>query len=779
MTNPFKSLLIFLLSLMAFTVLAQEFEWEKPLFNLQNNLFSQKIYIHFDKSVYDAGDDLWFKAYIINPKTHLPDIQESALNVELIGTDGRIKRAEILRVENGFAFGDLKFGDSIPTGNYLFRAYTESMRGLGEQVYYVKDFFIENPVEPNYISRRQIRENRKFNRELEALQNKYIFEYFFENGHGVSGLLSRVAYLASNGVGKGIPVNGKLFNNKGDLLQSFASNSQGRGAFNFNPEENLEYTLEITFPDLSVQSVQLGNIVREGILFRIDSDEYHLFIAGGLRFKGETPDHLRNLRFTIHNRSKVHFFWQVQDFPEHYSLRIPLVDLPEGISIVSVFDGNNNLIWERNIYNPRNNYPEPLIHFEPINDQTRLLEIFNPLPGTDSLSFSISVIEYDLENYASKPGIYKDITLASEMISTQYGSKKNFSADPDDINLLMMTGTPFWHENPLFQLENQNYLKPDASTGLYINGVVLPVESSRAIGRKQFDISMKLLDDNRVINTNTNENGYFKIGGFERDGEFSAQLTIQGIDGALPGAIELFPHRSEIVDYQMNPNTGFRTDEKGAMWKRGKMPKTGKTDRVIKLPDPIETGRKGSPDQVIHLRIHDERYNDLEDVLIRSATGVRVEGNRITIRGASSILLSSQPLLMIDDQEVNSGFFLRLSPIHISHIEIYKGASSSAFGLRGANGAILAYSRRHINHAPNVIEYVFNGYQVPRVFETHKKNKGHIRTLYWHPYIKFDEDDVFKLELPEPSKGSIMLLTLNGLDEKGNFVEFQRVLNDY
>ncbi|HEY4789331.1 MAG TPA: hypothetical protein VIH57_24945, partial [Bacteroidales bacterium] len=29
-------------------------------------LFFEKVYLHFDRQVYSSGDDIWFKAYLVN-----------------------------------------------------------------------------------------------------------------------------------------------------------------------------------------------------------------------------------------------------------------------------------------------------------------------------------------------------------------------------------------------------------------------------------------------------------------------------------------------------------------------------------------------------------------------------------------------------------------------------------------------------------------------------------------------------------------------------------------
>ncbi|MEO7834838.1 MAG: hypothetical protein ABIR50_05925, partial [Ginsengibacter sp.] len=48
----------------------------------------EKMYLHYDKSSYAAGETIWFKAYLM--KTVLPDDQSKTLYVDWINENGEI-----------------------------------------------------------------------------------------------------------------------------------------------------------------------------------------------------------------------------------------------------------------------------------------------------------------------------------------------------------------------------------------------------------------------------------------------------------------------------------------------------------------------------------------------------------------------------------------------------------------------------------------------------------------------------------------------------------------
>ncbi len=92
----------------------------------------------------------------------------------------------------------------------------------------------------------------------------------------------------------------------------------------------------------------------------------------------------------------------------------------------------------------------------------------------------------------------------------------------------------------------------------------------------------------------------------------------------------------------------------------------------------------------------------VEDMFAGRFPGVEVSrvpsgGITIRIRGASTILGSSEPLYIIDGTRVQSGpgGLLFLDPGDISRIEVLKDIGSTAmYGSEGANGVIIITTKR-------------------------------------------------------------------------------------
>ncbi|WP_280743728.1 MULTISPECIES: TonB-dependent receptor [unclassified Parabacteroides] len=107
-----------------------------------------------------------------------------------------------------------------------------------------------------------------------------------------------------------------------------------------------------------------------------------------------------------------------------------------------------------------------------------------------------------------------------------------------------------------------------------------------------------------------------------------------------------------------------------------------------------------------------QNFNPL-DALRGKAAGVNIfsnssqpgaYGNRVVIRGASTILASNEPLYIVDGVAMTD--FHMVNPNDIESIEVLKDASSAAiYGARGANGVILVTTKRGNKGQGAVVSY--------------------------------------------------------------------------
>ena len=106
----------------------------------------EKVHLHLDKPYYAAGDDIWFKAYVITGPMHRLQPDSGILNVELIDTQDSIKQSLKLQLKNGLAYGDFALPDTLHEGSYRIRAYTQYMMNAGAGYFFDKGITITNVI---------------------------------------------------------------------------------------------------------------------------------------------------------------------------------------------------------------------------------------------------------------------------------------------------------------------------------------------------------------------------------------------------------------------------------------------------------------------------------------------------------------------------------------------------------------------------------------------------------------------------------------------------------
>ena len=191
----------------------------------------EKVYLHTDRTYYFAGDDIWFKAYLIDALDRLPTDHSSNLHVELISPSSKIISSRVIRLDSGLGHGDFKLATGLASGRYKIRAYTNYMRNFSDQLFFNKEIFIVNSSQ----------EKDEESDQVKYLENKTELSFFPEGGSLIDNVSSIVAFKAVNSLGKGCDVAGKVYSSAGDLITTFRSTHLGMGSFFLRPLPGLNY----------------------------------------------------------------------------------------------------------------------------------------------------------------------------------------------------------------------------------------------------------------------------------------------------------------------------------------------------------------------------------------------------------------------------------------------------------------------------------------------------------------------------------------------------------
>ena len=95
-------------SLQAQTYSPQQIKLAERFDSLANNAPQESAYIQTSKDIYETGEDLWFKVYLLNSSTLRPSELSKTLYLQLVKEDTKkIVWQEKYEIEKGFSNGSI------------------------------------------------------------------------------------------------------------------------------------------------------------------------------------------------------------------------------------------------------------------------------------------------------------------------------------------------------------------------------------------------------------------------------------------------------------------------------------------------------------------------------------------------------------------------------------------------------------------------------------------------------------------------------------------------
>jgi hypothetical protein len=106
----------------------------------------EEIYVHTDRQEYVAGEDLWFSIYLIDRQTAKPSGSDKIAYFEILNPENRPVVQKRISIEQGFGPGQIVLPDTISSGTYTLRAYTNWMKNFLPENCFSKRLVIHNAL---------------------------------------------------------------------------------------------------------------------------------------------------------------------------------------------------------------------------------------------------------------------------------------------------------------------------------------------------------------------------------------------------------------------------------------------------------------------------------------------------------------------------------------------------------------------------------------------------------------------------------------------------------
>ena len=687
----------------------------------------EKVYIHFDRPYYSSGETIWFKAYLVAGPLHEASPLSHVIHVELINQSKKIILRSKLYSDQGSVGSHLSLPDSLVTGNYIVRAYTQWMKNFSEE------YFFHQPIKVF---------NTKTTTNFSQTQNKISVQFFPEGGELVYELRSKIAFKAIGQDGLGQKIKGELVDNSGNKISSFESNSLGMGSCFIIPERGKTYKAIL---EKNSMEISLPTPLESGVVMAVTNNPINKEVV--IRIQTDRPNANKPKYLLAQTRGLICYASQINFSNPISFVKIPKSHFPTGISQITLLDEIGNPIAERLIFIDDNKALKIEIQadkkiYKPREKITFSIDVKDADGNPTSSDLSLSVIDDQqvlLDENRESIVSYLSLTsdLKGHIESPGYYFNPSNSNRTGDLDLLLLTQgwRRFTPQIP--------FLKPsfEVERGIVIKGKLVDKFNDKPIS------------DGKVTYISTFPIADIKVSATGREGEFSippiiyfdsAQAILQGetkkgnkwvkfiVDSLSNSPVVLFPisnFHGSLSDYekefirktQEKKLIDLAFDEKAIVLNEVEI--IGKKQEEVYQPNKIY-GSGSTSVQVAGVTSLENLLHPLQ-LLQGRVAGVRVVGGglnwTVSIRGIGSINAGTSPLILVNNIPVEIGYLSQLSVRDIESFDVWKGPETAVFGSRGANGVIAYYTkagRFGFEPRQGIVQIKQTGFQAPRQFYT-------------------------------------------------------------
>jgi hypothetical protein len=797
---------------------AQTEDQSIPIDNYKKNNIEipfEKVYLHLDRFYYSAGEDVWIKAYLVDAVTNKLSYNSTNLNIEFISSGSKIIKRLLLRIDNGVGAGDFHLGDSIPSGNYLIRAYTNWMQNFGDVFFFEKEIVVENQKEVKSLNQSDYEES---NANVDV-------QFFPESGPLIENVYTLLGFKAVNSSGYGCSVTGWVFSSLGDTIASFASTHLGMGSFLFLPKKGVKYFASGYAGNGNPFRVELPNASETGYSIKV-SDINKDYFRVTIKTNQETLDKfpLKDMLIVGSSHNSLCITAKVKVKAINNPIILPKMEFPEGIALITLIDSTGKTYCERmNYVYSKQNYSISIIPdhkvYAPRQKVTLQIAVKDTSNNPVSANLSVSVVDGNqIAGFEKKSDVSSYLLLESELKGYveqpfYYFDTTNNGRYQALDNLLLTQG---WR-NFVWNNLSDKAIKYDyaAEEGITVSGRLRRTLANKPIAGAKIGMALLGNDKPSYKFTQTDSDGKYYFDGLNFTGHqnimvYSADKNNNGSGLILLDSIYRDPapvkyghaNKSEAeansifnkIDVppliQVSNYDEISNYRKEAELKYNILKKFHITDTIGLNEVEIKGRRQESEDG--HRRLYGlpdysltvtDKMSDSPDVfqtLQGRVPGLYIAGDRVlgyyfVFRGQKGM-----PLFLIDDKEVDYETIMNVPVNAIDKIEVIKDSGELAlYGFRGSFGVISVLTKRGINGSfPPGLNYIIRrvyGYYQARTFYTPRYDvkkleyeKPDLRTtIHWEPIVVTDEDGNATISFYNADSQTIVKVDAEGIAEPG------------
>jgi hypothetical protein len=730
----------------------------------------EKIYLQTDKSFYISGEILWFKSYVVDASRNKLFSMSKVAYVEIINRDSKpVVQGKIL-IQKGIGSGSFFIPLSLPTGSYKIRAYTNWMKNFSADYYFEKNITIVNTMK----------------RSQDTLSQKAVtfdIQFFPEGGNLVDGTASIVGFKAVDESGKGVTVDGEIVDQDKVTVAHFQSGLFGMGRFEINPSAAKQYKAYVRVGGSQLTIANFPKVSQKGYTLKVATDPTNLMITATSNYDGDN----RPLYLLIHTRGLIKYTGILPLDHGKGNVTIPISTLGEGISSITLFNGNQQAVCERLIFRMPSNLDlsaqSEMEEYQTRKKITAFIHLNNPTADSSKSAYlAVSVFRTDSLQSEESADIRSYLYLSSDIRGNiehpeYYFTHKGEQYESAIENLMLTQGwrrfkwdDVLQNTKPVFEyipewtghvinarITDRISGQPLEGQGVYLAGPGIKSQLAGSVSNKNgqllFDLPHLLGSNVIVLQAENRTDSNYRIDVLN---PFSEKYS----SGYYPAFKMNSTLKSDLQFY----NIGTQVQNVYLL------------SNLIKFKAPVysdSTSFYGEPDKKFFLDDY-TRFNTMEEVVREYVTGVSVHHgrDRFTFRlmnDPQKIFFDQDPLIVLDGVPIfDATEVMSLDPLKIKKIEIvnrkfFLGSvvASGIFALNSYNNDMAGLQ---MNNRALILDY--EGLQLQREFYSPKYDASQTglkrvpdfrNVLAWEPNIVI-------------GKGGEAQISFYSSDRKGKYV---------
>ncbi|SKB77878.1 carboxypeptidase-like regulatory domain-containing protein [Dyadobacter psychrophilus] len=770
-------------------------------FNERFKVLAPTLFVHIDKPFYATGDRLWMSTYLLDAASNQRANGETAIHVDLLTSEGKPVQHQWIRIADGRGQGNFHLSDTLMTGTYRLRAYTD-----------------EDNAQRRPAFERSVTIYNLFRKDLsihnDSAAQQLDIQILPEGGRWIWGLPARLGVKIVQPDGLGLSISGRIVDDLGIEVARFKTNQRGMTSVSLQPESQRTYYADVLYNN-KLQHVPLLKPETEGLLLSTDaiSDTTRL----GLTITSADRAATDSVYILIQQRGRVIDQRKILLQNGVAKISLPMMTWLPGLAQITLYDAFAKPHAERLVFVPEFVPPVGVVlkfnktRYQPREQVTLSVHLNdNGSPASAALSASVTDVGKVPEDTANA-SMRAHLLLTGELrghIENPDHYLVNHSAETrlalDDLLLTQgwrrLTGTP----------------DTEMPGGVSLTGRILNAKNQPIPGA-QIIVASTAPGQSFVKSADADEEGRFRLAGLaiadtvqlmmqlanRRHQKFSVKEAFLVQEG--PGKLW------ESRNLAGAPSWSTMRDQLEAARVRQEADADLYRDKTVKVLEEATVRAKKyneRPDDIQMRSLHNEadatvifndkspNYPNLYEMIQGRFAGVIVlrtvakpdgpampPGYLVSIRGGTQPLFLMDGI-MIEDREGNA--LMNFNPKDIERVEVLKNAGAvGIYGVRGSNGVIAFYSKSarsmDAGAKPNegMTPIQFIGYPsvqrefyVPRydaevTADTISGRVDDRDVLYWKPLMQTDMKGQSQLRFPLSDVVRTLRVVIQGVTADG------------